>query len=196
MGVLLHEDFANPTASSLHQRAMRHVDYTFEGGAYRIAVEQPGLLAWSLFEPIYTNAIIEAEAALIAGAPTSASSLLFRYHDADNFYLFSVAHNGYYRLERLTNGTSTVLIDWTYSDAIVRLPTATPAPNTPPPAHNTLRVELRDNYIALAVNGTPLDHTLDDTVRAGKVALAANTSPHGPAVICFRRLTITAAEPE
>jgi hypothetical protein len=55
-------------------------------------------------------------------------------------------------------------------------------------------VELHNDYIALAVNGTPLDHTLDNTFRRGQVALAVNTSEHGPAVVCFERLTITATD--
>jgi hypothetical protein len=191
--VLLHEEFTDPAASRMQQQHTPYVRYAVESGAYRIAVEQPELLAWSLLEPSYENVRIEAEATLIAGAPTSASSLIFRYHDANNFYLFNVAHNGYYSLERFAHGTHTVLIDWTHSNAIARLPTATPTPGAPPPmAHNTLRVELRDDHIALAVNGTPLDHTLDDTLRRGQVALAVNTATHGPAVVCFDRLTITA----
>jgi hypothetical protein len=192
--VLLREDFARPAASRMQQRHMPHARYAIEGGAYRIAVERSGLLAWSLLEPAYENVRIEADTILIAGAATSASSLIFRYHDANNFYLFNVAHNGYYSLERFANGTHTMLIDWTHSSAIARLPEATPTPDAPPPAaHNTLRVELRDDYIALAVNGTLLDHTLDDTLRRGQVALAVNTSAHGPAVVCFDNLTILAA---
>jgi hypothetical protein len=191
--VLLREEFADPAASPMQQQHTAHVRYTLEGGAYRIAVERAELLAWSLLEPAYENVRIEAEATLIAGAATSASSLIFRYHDANNFYLFNVAHNGYYSLERFTDGAHTVLIDWTHSSAIARLPDAPPG-SPPPTAHNTLRVEMRDDYIALAVNGTPLDHTLDDTFRRGQVALAVNTSEHGPAVVCFERLTIMATD--
>jgi hypothetical protein len=194
--VLLSEEFAAPAASRMQQQHTPHARYAIEGGAYRIDVERPGLLAWSLLEPAYRNVRIEAEATLIAGAATSASSLIFRYHDANNFYLFNVAHNGYYNLERFANGTHTVLIDWTHSSAIVRLPTTTPTPTGPPPVvRNTLRVDLRDDHIALAVNGTPLDHTLDDTLPRGRAGLAVNTTPHGPAVVCFDNLTITAVDP-
>ncbi len=175
--VLLHDDFAEPDNSRLQVATSSNVRYALDNGAYLVAVQSAPLLVWSRTNQRYHNSVVQVDAVLAAGASATASGLIFRYQDDHNFYLFHVAYNGYYRLERLYENQTTVLIDWTPSPAI-------------DPAHNTLRVALQDERMTLFVNGRKLDETLDTTFRQGDVALAVQTFEQGSAAVCFDNLQI------
>jgi hypothetical protein len=194
--VLFYENFSNPAASAFRASGNDSAHYAFDSGAYRISVHVPSLLTWSMIEDErYSDGSIQVAATMVAGAASNASGLIFRYQDANNFYLFNVAHNGFYSLERFSGGDQVVLIDWTPSEAIERMPAATAtAPDGPARqqvgAQNVLRVDMQGEHIALLVNGVLLETTTDSVLREGGVALAVNTFERGETVICFDTLII------
>lgn len=192
--VVLADDFGDAASSHVLSGRQGDVRYRFDNGAYLIAVEAPSRLAWSLLNTQdYVDVAIQATATLIAGAPTTTSSLIFRYQDDQNYYIFHVSYNGFYRLERLKAGELTILLDWTPSPAVARMPTPAAdeaAAQQPAYALNTLRVELRGQRIALFANGVRLEETVDDTFQAGSVALAVHTARHSAAAVCFDNLLI------
>jgi hypothetical protein len=195
-GILLYDDFSDQAASAFRASSSEHVQYAFDSGAYRIGVHVPSLLAWSMIEDErYSDGSIQVAATLAAGAASSASGLVFRYQDADNFYMFNVAYNGFYSLERFSDGEQVVLIDWTPSAAIERISAAASAvPNAPvrrqAGVQNVLRVDMQGEHITLLVNDVPLETTTDSMLREGGVALAVNTFERGETVVCFDTLII------
>jgi hypothetical protein len=196
--VLLFDDFTAPDASLLHTYESTDARYTFDSGAYLVSTRTPGVLAWSTYEDTYENVSIQADASLVEGAPSAASGLVFRYQDEQNYYLFTIAHNGFYTLERIEEGTQHVLIDWTPSEAIVTAPDVSNSArdSAAPSRHavrNTLHVSVRGATIALSVNGTRLDTTIDATFQRGSVALAVHTFEPGTTSVCFDNVLITAA---
>jgi hypothetical protein len=194
--VLLYEDFSDQAASAFRASGNERAHYVFDSGAYRIGVHVPSLLAWSMIEDKrYADGSIQVAATMVAGSASSASGLVFRYQDADNFYVFNVAHNGFYSLERFSDGEQMVLIDWTPSAAIERIPAAMSAASEAPAwqqvgVRNVLRVDMQGERIALLVNDVPLETTTDSTLREGGVALAVNTFERGDIVVCFDTLII------
>lgn len=201
--ILLHSDFSAAEGSGLHVSEGENVTYALMDGAYLVAVQQPSFLVWSLIEGEYrhvTNITLEVMAVLVDGASTTASGLIFRYQDDNNFYRFNVATNGFYNLELMSHGTLSVLVDWTPSQAIrqIRVGTKHTTQSSPlsVPVLNTLRIALRGESIALFVNGIALETTLDGTFSHGAAALAVNTFGDGPATVCFDNLLITKNDPD
>jgi hypothetical protein len=106
--------------------------------------------------------------------------LLVRYQNERNFYLFNVAANGFYNLERFDNGTWQTIINWTPSSAIR-------GEGQP----NTLRVVTSDDRIGLFVNGIWLEEARDRAFASGQVGLAVKTFERGGATVTFTDLLIT-----
>ncbi|MCG8347776.1 MAG: zinc-ribbon domain-containing protein [Chloroflexales bacterium] len=181
--VLLEETFTNPASSRLGENEDADVRSTFVDGTYEIQVKTPELITWNTVEGVYDNVAIQVETTLIEGSETALGGLIFRYQDSQNFYLFSVANDGFYRLEILKNDEWLTLIDWTPTDAIV------PAGNS-----NTIRVETRGSRITLVVNDVWLEETVDSTFTDGAAALAVGTFEDGGATIQFDNLMITSIE--
>ncbi|NJL34969.1 MAG: hypothetical protein HC893_15385 [Chloroflexaceae bacterium] len=130
---------------------------------------------------------------MVQGTSGTASGLVFRYQNDDNFYRFNVTGNGLYNLELMSRGTLTVLIDWTPSHAIrqidTRQSTFMAARQPPAPVWNGLRVALHGKEMTLFVNGAALETTVDGTFSRGAVALSVNTFGSGAAV-CFDNLFV------
>jgi hypothetical protein len=198
--VLFFDDFSQPAHSRVQAGATADMQAAFVGGAYLLTLERAGVLGWALLaddSSKYAQVRIQTQAALVQGDATTSSGLLFRYQDENNFYLFNVAHNGFYNLELIESGQQITLIDWTPAVAIVRAPateSAVPSAEPPvPPAQrpaNTLAVELRGERIALFVNGVKLTETLDNTFAVGRVGLAAQTFVAGEATVCFEAVLV------
>ncbi len=178
--VLLRDDFASSQRSSLGFGSDATSSYRFTDGAYQIEVNEPEFMVWSRATGRYADVTIEVTATLSAGPTATASGIIFRYQNDANFYLFSVANDGFYGLALLKDDTWQTLIDWTPSTAIA-------SPGQP----NQLRIETEGERITLFVNGVKLEETSDSTFQQGEVALAVNTFDEGNATILFDDLLIT-----
>lgn len=177
----LREDFADPRRSRFKQVAGDGIAFAFADAAYRIEVQGAGTMAWSLGETRYGDGAVQVEATLAHGPGTTASGLIFRYRDDRNFYLFSVAGNGFYNLELRSDGAWQTLIDWTPTPAIRR-------PGNP----NILRVETAGDRIVLYVNGVWLEETRDRTFAAGSAGMAVHTYAEGGAAVLFDNFVVAA----
>lgn len=208
--VLLYDSFTSSQTSRLLTSQDRTVRFGLADGGYRITVRQPHTLAWSRLADdyrSYQDIAMQVETVLLAGSAQTTSSLLFRYQDDNNYYLFNVAYNGFYNLEVLEDGHPTRLIDWTPSAAIQTAPWVSrspPMPTGPPELtrphaapRNLLRVVVQGNRIGLFVNGVRLEETLDRTFRRGGLALAVQTfavPAPGAATIHFDNLLVTTSD--
>ncbi|NTW01391.1 MAG: hypothetical protein HGA19_08775 [Oscillochloris sp.] len=176
--VLIYDDFSRPQRSVLTAEEDEISRAVFEDDAYLIEVKKTNTLAWALTEGIYDDAIIEVDASIDSGADVVAAGLIFHYQDGRNFYLFSVANDGYYALEMLKDDEWRTLIDWTPSDVIKS-------------THNTLCVETKGNRITLKANGEILESTEDDSFSKGDIGLAVSSFDVSQVAIRFDNLLIT-----
>ncbi len=176
--VFVYDDFADPKLSVLSAAEDAISRTTFVEGIYLFEVKESETLAWAVSEPTYEDVVVEVMSETPPKSAVVAAGLIFRYQDARNFYLFSVANDGYYALELLKDDTWQTLIDWTQSDMIHS-------------RYNTLRVETKGERITLRVNGSLLEATEDGTLAAGNIGVAVSSFEDGQVMIRFDNLLIT-----
>ncbi len=183
--LLAHVDtFTHPDTSLLGSGGDATAHYRIVRGRYRMAVDAPHTLAWSLLHGNYDNGAVEVQTSMPGGAAPVAAGILFRYQDPQTCYMFQVASNGYYRLERLQQGRRTVLIDWTPSDVIDT------SHHSDAVLHNTLRVEMRGDTLVLLINSVVVDTTIDSALRYGKIAVSVNSFDRQGVAVFFDNLAL------
>lgn len=182
----LFDDFSSREDSLLDVGQNTVSRYSFKDGEYLMTGKTAGLLIWSMLEGDYgheRDLAVEVEATMRES--NIAAGIIFRYQNESNFYLFNIANNGFYDLELVQDGVWTSLIDWTPTPAMVAQPEQASEPTT-----NTLRVELRGPEIALFVNNTWLETTIDSTFAHGNIALVVNTFDEEDVTIRFDNLAV------
>ncbi|WP_129632298.1 DUF7577 domain-containing protein [Candidatus Oscillochloris fontis] len=176
--VFVYDDFTDPALSVLSAEEDTTSRTAFVEGSYVFEVKERETLAWAITEDAYDDLVVEVASETPPDSQVVAAGLIFHYQDARNFYLFSVANDGYYALELLKDDTWQTLIDWTQSEMIH-------------PRYNTLRVETKAERITLKVNGSLLEMTEDNALAGGTTGVAVSSFEHGPVMIRFDNLLIT-----
>lgn len=98
----------------------------------------------------FENFILSVEASLVDGPALSSYGLLFRRSNSDsdilgNYYELRLNNNGEYRINLRSGGTTTALLDWTKSEAIINEGTNLVVINASGPL---IRIFINDNEIA------------------------------------------------
>ena len=104
---------------------------------------------------------LTVEGQLTNGPRDAAYGVLFRYVDAQNFYFFEVANNGYYQLAVKYNGDWEVLIPWTEHKAIRQSRQL-----------NRLAVSAVGDTFKLYINDENVDQGADSRLKSGGLGLA------------------------
>jgi hypothetical protein len=179
--VTLEDDFSDPEVSNLDVSEDETSRSAYEDGAYVLEVKVPETLVWVVVGGPLSDIDAELEAELPAGEDVVAAGLVFHYQDDENFYLFSVTNDGYYTLEVLQNGEWATLINPTPSDEIES-------------DRNRLQVVTEGDRIALYVNGSLLEETVDGTFTSGEVGLAASTFENSAGAVRFNDFAAVGSE--
>jgi hypothetical protein len=149
----------------------------------------------------------------ISGDDDNGYGVVFRWRDFDNYYLFEISGDGFYRLSKIEGGIAEDITDWTPS-TLVRTGTS----------QNEVRIVARDDEFTFyinqqlarlctrgenlrpLVNGLTgecvsndwLDHFVDDTFSQGKIGLSVRTTEttdvSDPVVIGFDNLLMIGPE--
>jgi hypothetical protein len=175
---LVSDDFADESASSLLSGGDTETRYAFEDGSYTITITGTEQLVWSRLSGTFDNTALAVDATMVAGPPTAAAAIVFRFQDNDNFYIFNV-RGGAYNLQVRKNGIWRVLIDWTPA---LRIRSAGET--------NRLRVETVGDTITLFANDEQLGQMRDSTFSSGRMALSLNTFEIGGARVAFDNLSV------
>ena len=146
-------------------------------GYYRFSNERQGIAATTLLEygQVYEDTIITVEGLLDESSQrSSAYGIVFRYADADNYYVFAVDGARRYSIWIREDGVWHELRDedeaWTFDEVIQ------PIGNT-----NILRIEADDDHFIGTVNGTIVADVHDDRFASGQVGLYLATPNTGSA---------------
>jgi hypothetical protein len=177
-GTLVRETFDLARLSRLGTRDDAQARFAVEDGNYVIELRQARSTVWSVIGEHFSDIAIMAEC--VQDSASSAAGIVFRFRDTANFYLFQVADDGYYSLDLLNNMVWVTLIDWTYDEAIAAEGQL-----------NRIRVELRDDRIALFVNEQMLEETSDASWTGGDAGLALSTFDSERATLRCDSMTIT-----
>ena len=148
---------------------------TFNLSTLRFALAERQTVAWSLSNLTADNFYAEVDAFHVDGPLDNGFGLLFRYVDAENFYLFVASHDGYYSLQTLTDGAWGQLIEWTPTDEV----------NTDATAANTLGVLADGPQITILLNDAVLATVEDDRFVGGRIGLMAGSFDEGGVNVAF-----------
>jgi len=139
-------------------------------GRLSVQVPEKELFRWVTFgSDEFADFYVEVDATHIDGPTDGMLGLIFRYEDADNFYVFLADAEGYYAVLAYIDGELDRVIDWTEAAAL----------NTGEGAENRLAVLASGREIVVLANDEELERVHDRTFVEGKIALVAGTNQNG-----------------
>jgi len=181
--VLLQDDFSDPN-SGWETGDYDGGSLRYAGGAYAVVSTQEGRMMWGVANRNFADLVIDVDATQIV-APSNDNNgygVFCRVQPGStgDGYALLISGDGYYTIQRITNGDYEPLVDWTTSGAI-RQGNAT----------NHIRAVCNGTYLALSVNGVLLAEANDATYASGDIALVAGTLETEPTEIHFDNLVVT-----
>lgn len=146
-------------------------------GRLSVRVPEEELFRWVTLDidKAFADFYVEVDATHIDGPTDGMMGLIFRYEDADNFYVFLADAEGYFALLAYIDGELDRVIDWTES----------PVLNTDEGAENRLAVLASGREIIVLANDEELDRVQDRTFVDGDIALVAGTNQDGDLQVAF-----------
>ena len=89
-------------------------------GTLKIAINASRDGAFSVLNHDFSNFDVRVNATRLAATDEyNELGVLFRYHDPDNYYMFKIRGDGYYRVERRKDKVTDILSEWHASPAIL-----------------------------------------------------------------------------
>ncbi|MFQ5613728.1 MAG: trypsin-like peptidase domain-containing protein [Anaerolineae bacterium] len=183
--VLFFDDFSDP-ASGWSTFSDDEVSSRYEEGRLVIDVDVQETAAWAILDQEFEEVDFEVETVKLGGPDDNAFGLMLHYQDADNFYVFEISSDGFYKASVLENDELRTLIEWTKTYLV------------DPGGKNTLAVEAQPGQFTIFINGVQVDQVSDDTFSRGRVGLAARTLSEPDVSIGFdnARLRVPGGERE
>lgn len=89
-------------------------------GELRIDNGETDVYAFSIAKPYFANFDLTAEARAVDGPLNNGYGVIFRYRDPQNFYMFLVSSDGYYRVSRVVSGDQRILSEWIDSPIVAQ----------------------------------------------------------------------------
>ena len=184
--LLYHEDFRDPGSGwdswSDEFTAGKYID-----GEYQLAVTRKDYMAWSY--PVegekFRDVAVEVDARQVEGSLDSTFGLIVRHQvGEERYYWFQISGDGYYSVEKKTDGEWILLQAWEPSDAIRQGLDAT----------NQIRVVTYRDRFDFYVNDTHLTDLTDNILRSGVAGVAAGAYAEPPVVVRFDNLRVYALE--
>ncbi|HJS20735.1 MAG TPA: hypothetical protein VJ785_18460 [Anaerolineales bacterium] len=105
--VLYQEEFEDNTSGwDRVSNASGIMDY--DGGGYRMLVQQPGYNIWSTPEKNFGDVRVEADVSHLDGPQENRTGLICRYQNGD-YYFFIISNDGYYAVGKFIGGQALLL---------------------------------------------------------------------------------------
>lgn len=163
-GLLFSDDFNNPLSGWDFRRDLDAItDYA--DGEFVIYVGRPDTALWSNANRYMTDVRIEVDARQVAGPDHNLYGVICRYQDADNFYRFVIAGDGYAGITKRSHGDVIVISGPHLAiSPAVQLGTAT----------NHLEAVCQGPQLSLLVNGELVAQAWDGEFPAGDTGLIAS----------------------
>lgn len=177
----------------------------------RVFNDQVSKYAFSLAVPHFVDFDLWVDTSALSGPLNNGYGLIFRYRDAQNFYMFLVSSDGYYQVMRVLNNEQTPLSNWIASDVV----------HTEFEIVNRLRVVARGSEFSFYINGervqlcipndvngvstyragqcidgTMRDALVDSSMPAGRVGVVAQTLSEPGVLAQFDNVLVYAPEAE
>jgi hypothetical protein len=161
--LLVKDDFADPS-SGWGTVAAENGRIGYEAGRLVFTLEGRNQPAVSVQEGIFGDAVIEVEAASLAGPEDNALGIVARYQDNDNYYAFVVSADGYHAVLHFVDGSLIWDQKWEFdSEGAVE----------PGMAANDLQLVAEGRSLYFYVNGNLRGAVLDALWTEGQVGVFA-----------------------
>jgi len=105
--ILYQDEFSNNTTGwDRVSNANGIMDY--DGGGYRILIQQPSFNLWSTPEKNFSNVRVEADVTKLKGPDENRAGLMCRYQNGD-YYFFIISSDGFYAIGKFIGGNTLLL---------------------------------------------------------------------------------------
>jgi len=159
--ILYQEEFEdNTTGWARIKNENGIMDY--DGGGYRILVQQPKLNIWSTSEKNFGDVRVEADVIKLNGPDENRMGLMCRYQDG-NYYFFIISNDGYYVIGKFMEG-QTLLLGQSEMQASELIQSGT---------MNHLRADCIGNTLTFYINFTEVATATDTDLPTGDVGVLA-----------------------
>ena len=159
--VLYQEEFENNTTGWARLSNDNGI-MDYDGGGYRILVQQPKLNFWSTPEKDFGDVRVEADVIKINGPDENRMGLLCRYQSG-NYYFFIISNDGFYVIGKFIGGI-TLLLGQTAMQSSEIIQTGT---------MNHLRADCIGNTLTFYINFTEVASAVDTDLPSGDVGVLA-----------------------
>src|SRR3990172_4666827 len=105
--ILYQEEFEDNT-TGWDRVSNEHGIMDYDGGGYRILVQQPGFNLWSTPEKNFGDVSVEADLTKLNGPDENRAGLMCRYQSGD-YYFFIISSDGYYAVGKFIGGNTLLL---------------------------------------------------------------------------------------
>jgi len=134
----------------------------YDGGGYRILIQQPGFNLWSTPEKNFGDVRVEADVIKLNGPDENRMGLICRYQSG-NYYFFIISNDGFYVIGKFMGGL-TLLLGQSEMQASESIQTGT---------MNHLRADCIGNKLTIYINFTEVASASDTDLPSGDVGLLA-----------------------
>ena len=177
-GLLYSDDFSDPS-SGWDVYSDEDSDKGYSDGEYYILVKTTDLVSWGNPGRTFTDFRLEVDARKVAGPDDNQFGVIARYRDSDNFYVFAISSDGYYRVRKQVDDEWETLVEWTTSPHIKQGESTN---------HLTLIAQGAD--FGFYVNGEHLVDVTDASFTEGDTGLVAGTFDEAGVRIHFDNLEV------
>jgi hypothetical protein len=105
--ILYQEEFENNT-TGWDRVANENGVMDYDGGGYRILVQQPSFNLWSTPEKDFQDVRVEADVFRLSGPEENRAGLMCRYQNGD-YYFFVISNDGFYAIGKFIGGQTLLL---------------------------------------------------------------------------------------
>ena len=173
--VLFQDDFAINTSGWDRYRDSSY-EANYEQGTYRILVNDPDTMVWSLPDLSFTDVILRVQAWRASGPEDNLFGLLCRYQDAGNFIFFTLSSDGFVGIGQYVDGQRTLLTD----DSLLPFEGIRSGDNL-----NLIEARCVGEELTLSINNMLAAQASIETITAGDIGLLAGSYTDGGVDIRF-----------
>ncbi len=149
--ILFQDDFSDPSTGWTSNNE-KDLIMGFDNGRYRMWINRPDLVNWSLANLKFSDVRIEADVSRLGGPTDNNMGILCRYTDPGNFYGFLISSDGYYGISKRQDDKFEIIgTDGMKFSRIINLGNAV----------NHIQADCVGDTLTLSVNGVELVQAQD-----------------------------------
>lgn len=183
-GAAIYQDDFSNTNSGWPIDSFAEGSTGYDNGQYRITVLETDYAIWSSSGAgDFADISVEADAVMIGGPEENEFGLLCRFVDNENFYVATIASDGYYFIWRRLNGGDWELVGMESGQTSTAIYTGAQT--------NRIRLDCVGSSLTLYANGTQLIQVQDSSLTSGDVGVYAGSFDVGGVDVVFDNFLIT-----